>query len=136
MIGHKNIVLSNQSDSHDGPVDGAGGFELDRAGIEALERERAVAEEEEVMRREADAYIEEEEEAMRELQTNALPEGSVLERRKIDKDLTLSINKREGALHGTSGSGSMKRNRDDGSSFSSLPSQGELMMFIDSDDDD
>ncbi len=75
----------------------------------------------EVMRREADAYIEEEEEAMRELQTNALPEGSVLERRKIDKDLTLSINKREGALHGTSGSGSMKRHRDGDSSFSSLP---------------
>ena len=118
------------------------GFDVDPSQQEAMVIAQAQEEEEEAERREAERYIEEEEANLMEDIGERLPDGSILETRRVSSDLVLSINKRStSTLDGSSSSSTSagnKRGREASSSSASAghaPSASGVTMFVDSDDD-
>jgi DNA excision repair protein ERCC-2 len=114
------------------------GFDVDHSEQEAMIIAQAQEEEEEAARREAERYIEEEEANLLADVGERLPDGSVLETRRLSSDLVVSINKRsERTLEGSESSGSAgaKRSREGAASTAPSPTTPGVMMFLDSDDD-
>ena len=119
------------------------GFDVDPSQQEAMVIAQAQEEEEEAERREAERYIEEEEANLMEDIGERLPDGSILETRRVSSDLVLSINKRststlDGSSSSSSTSAGNKRGREASSSSASeghAPTASGVTMFVDSDDD-